>query len=215
MCVDLDAFPRESAWTPNKTGPFTIGYLGTCERARRVDFLFEVIAQLRSTGRDVRLRLVGDAWSPADQQWLRQTAVELGVSEAIEITGWLPSADARSRLLDCNVAVSIVPPDPLLDVASPTKLVEYLALGMPVIANHHPDQDEVLAESGAGLSAPFVVDEFAAAVARLQDDPSALTAMASHGPAYVGRHRNYETMAQDLAPIYLRLAAPRQPVQRA
>jgi len=213
MCVDLDAFPQDTAWAPPVGQPFTMAYLGTCEKARRVDFLFEVLANLRATGRDIRLLLVGDAWLPEEQVWLRKAAADLGVAEAVTITGWLQPAEARRRLLEADLAVSIVPPDPLLDVASPTKLVEYLALGIPVVANHHPDQSEVLAESGAGLSAAFEVAPFAAAVARMLDDRIMSAAMAKRGPGYVRLHRNYDTTARRLAPIYHGLTQPRGRVQ--
>jgi hypothetical protein len=38
-----------------------------------------------------------------------------------------------------------------LNPASPTKLVEYMALGKAVVANDHPDQRMVLEQSGAGI----------------------------------------------------------------
>lgn len=203
MGVDPAAFPSRPVWAPKADGPYTIAYLGTCEKARRVDFLFAVLKQLRDDGRDIRLLLVGDAWLPEEQAWLRGQARRLGVADAVTITGWLPAVEARKRLLQAHLAISIVPPDPLLDVASPTKLVEYLALGMPAVANHHPDQDDVLAESGAGIAAPFEPRAFADAVASMHDDREAAAAMAARGPGYVRRNRNYAITASRIASIYL------------
>lgn len=209
MGVDLGAFPSQPAWAPAADEPFTMAYLGTCEKARRIDFLFSVLQNLRAGGRDVRLLLVGDAWLPVEQTWLRDEARRLGVADAVTITGWLPAAEARRRLLEAHLAISIVPPDPLLDVASPTKLVEYLALGMPVVANHHPDQDDVLAASGAGITAPFEAKAFADAVALMQDDRVAAASMAAKGPDYVRMHRNYASIASRIAEIYRAQQVPR------
>lgn len=203
MCVDLEAFASSAPQT--KGDVFTIGYLGTCERARRVDFLFEVLKALRDKRRNIRLLLVGDAWLEADKQWLRETAQTLGVADHVEITGWLPAAEGRRRMAEADVAVSLVPPDPLFDVASPTKLVEYLAMGLAVVANEHPDQTAVVETSQAGLTAPFDVERFAAAIAELQDNPEARHQMAERGPGYVSRNRNYAVMAERLAARYFEL----------
>lgn len=211
MGIDPEAFPATARWQPHQGKTFTFAYLGTCEKARRVDFLFEVLARLRADGRDARLLLVGDAWLPSEQSWLRETAAAIGVAEAVTITGWVAPDVARRHLLAADVAVSIVPPDPLLDIASPTKLVEYLALGMPVVANTHPDQSDVLAASGAGLVAPFEVEAFAVALATMDDDRAATNAMAARGPAYVAAHRSYEQIAERVARIY-RSVLGRRPI---
>lgn len=214
MCVDPDAFPEADRWQPHNSKTFTFAYLGTCEKARRVDFLFEALARLRTDGRDARLLLVGDAWLPSEQGWLRQTAADLGVADAVTITGWVPADAARRHLLAADVAVSLVPPDPVFDVASPTKLVEYMALGMPVLANAHPDQSEVLTASGAGVIAPFEVEPFAAALARMDDDRAATNAMGRRGPIYVDRHRSYAVMAPRVASVY-RAVLGHQPITEA
>jgi len=209
MGIDADAF--EGRWQPHDRSSFTFAYLGTCEKARRVDFLFEVLARLRAEARDARLLLVGDAWLPSEKIWLRETAAKLGVAEAVTITGWVGSDVARRHLLEADVAVSIVPPDPIFDVASPTKLVEYLALGLPVVANTHPDQLEVMTASGAGLLAPFEVGPFAAALARMADDRDATVAMAARGPAYVANYRSYDQIALRVASVY-RAVVDRRPI---
>ncbi len=42
----------------------------------------------------------------------------------------------------------------ILRAASPTKLVEYMAMGKAVVANDHPEQKRVIEESGAGYCVP-------------------------------------------------------------
>lgn len=81
-----------------------------------------------------------------------------------------------------SVTVSPIPTTALYLASSPTKAVESLALGVPVVGTPIPDQAESIAASGGGSIAPFVEEPFAAAVAALLADPSAARQMGAEGP---------------------------------
>ena len=181
-----------------------IGYLGILDRSRRIDFLFEVLLIVRRIVPDACLLLVGDATEAADRRWLEERAQALGVQDAIVWTGWVPTQVGWEYLRGADVAVSLFPRGELLDSASPTKVVEYLALGLPVVANDQPDQHQVLTESGAGLSVPMEVDAFAAAVLRILDDTELQGRMRAAGPPYVAARRSYAVIGQRVAETYAR-----------
>ena len=89
--------------------------------------------------------------------------------------------------------------------ATPTKLVEYLAMGRPVVAGDHPDQRRVIEESGAGLIAPATAEGFAAAITHLLAAPAEAEAMGARGPAWVAEHRDYAAISEAVAEVYDRL----------
>ena len=93
----------------------------------------------------------------------------------------------------------------MFDCASPTKVVEYLALGLPVVANDQPDQHKVLTESGAGLSVAKSVREFSAATLRILNNKALAAAMATAGPKYVKTLRSYALIGERVAGVYRRL----------
>lgn len=212
MGIDPDRFRPDIAPSddPRLTGRRVITYLGTCERVRKVDFLFEVAAILSHDFPDVTLLVVGDAATPEDKDWLRQRVVETKTSENVVITGWIPQDQALSYVSRADVALALMAPDPLLDSTSPTKLVEYLAMSKAVVANDHPDQRKVLEESGAGICCRFDVQEFAAAVATLLSDDVARRAMAARGRPYVLEHRSYEVISKSVADVYASFRCSRQ-----
>jgi glycosyltransferase involved in cell wall biosynthesis len=105
-------------------------------------------------------------------------------------------------MADVDVAVSLVPDIPVLRVATATKLVEYLAMGKPVVANEHPDHLTVLRDSGAGYCVPLDVGAFAAAITDILDSATTAECMAKAGPIYVAEHRNYAKMAKAVAAVY-------------
>ncbi len=182
----------------------TLLYMGTLIKVRRIDFLIEVLARVRERVPDARLILVGDA-PEDDMRFLREMADRLGLTEYVEFTGFVPMEEAWRRVARAAVCLSPFRPSPILDSTSPTKVVEYLALGRPVVANEHPDQSKVLGESGAGFVVPYDVDAFAEAVVRLLSDRELRETMAAKGPAYVEKERSYEALSARLAEKYRRL----------
>ena len=93
----------------------------------------------------------------------------------------------------------------LLDSASPTKAIEYMALGLPVIVNDNPDQAQVIRESGEGLCVSLEPGAFAGALLELLGDPARRREMGEKGRRYVVKVRGYDKLAETVAATYKRL----------
>ncbi len=98
--------------------------------------------------------------------------------------------------------MSPIPPNPILAVASPTKIIEYMAWGKPVVASDHPDQSKVIAESGGGIAVPYDINEFADGIVAVLQDPRQADAMGARGRKYVHKHRSYEGLSEMLEQKY-------------
>lgn len=188
-------------------GRRVVAYLGSFERFRRLEFLLDVIQQLASTVPGVVLLMIGDSNEPEDRRRLEREADALGISNRVVWTGWVSPADAWRWLANADVAVSIVPRGPLYDCASPTKVVEYLALGIPVVANDQPDQKKVLEESGAGICIDMDRAAFVCALEHILSNPNLAERMRAAGPRYVTAERGYERIASQVANVYRRFVA--------
>jgi glycosyltransferase involved in cell wall biosynthesis len=199
---EMDTRCIEPARDSRLSGRRVVTYLGTLGRARNIDFLFEVIACVRKRLPDVLLVLAGDAEDSAHRKWLERRAAEVGVAGSVIWTGWLPKQEGWRFVRACEVAVSPFPPSPELDSCSPTKVVEYMALGVPTVGNEQPDQARMIEESGAGLCVPYSVAAFADAIIKLLEDPAEAARMAARGPGYVAAHRSYSAIAAELAVTY-------------
>ncbi len=182
-----------------------IAYLGTLDRARRLDVLLDALQLVRREQPDARLLLIGGAPQQADVAQLLQAARERGLAEAVQVTGWLPAAQAWEYLLGAQAAVSYVPRGALYDVSSPTKLLEYLALGMPCVGNDIPDQAAVLAASGAGWLSASTPQAMAEALLAILRDPDAARARAAAGPAFIEAERSYRVLGAAVAERYRRV----------
>jgi glycosyltransferase involved in cell wall biosynthesis len=200
---DLDAQvgAAENGLPPS---PPTVVYLGTLLRERQLDFIVRVHALVVRAVPEARLTFVGSGWMPDDEQLLHREAERLGLSRNVTITGWLPMPQAWQHVRRAAVCVSPYLPVPILRSTSPTKLIEYMALGKPVVANDHPEQADVLNESGAGIVCAWDEREFADAIVALLMDPQRSAQMGAAGRRYVAEHRTHWAMVELVCGRYRR-----------
>lgn len=205
MGVDANLFDRttvEPARDARLDQRRVIVYLGRIAQSRKSDFLLDVVEALRQIMPEILLVIAGDAPSADEMAWMRRQIASRGLDAHVLLTGWLPQRVALGYAVRAEVGLSPIPRGTLFDVSSPTKLVEYLALGIPSVANDIPDQQLVIEQSGAGLCAPMEAAPFSAAVLALLSDPALCAQFAERGPAYVKSHRTYAILAKDVARTY-------------
>jgi glycosyltransferase involved in cell wall biosynthesis len=183
--------------------PLVIGYLGTLDASRKLEVLIDSLALVRRAGREAHLLLVGGAHARRDIDALRARATELGVADHVEITGMLPRAQAIQCISECDVAVSPIFRSAIFDVGSPTKLLEYLGLGLPVVANDQPEQKFILRATRAGVCVPWGARHFARAILWLWSrGPDELADRAARGRDWIIRHRAYPVLIEELERSY-------------
>ncbi|TFW36006.1 glycosyltransferase family 4 protein [Massilia horti] len=212
MGVDAEQFDRDSikpVADPRLDGRRVVLYLGRVAQSRRSDFLLDVADRLRRAQPDVLLVIAGDAPSSDEMAWMRSEIAARQLGEHVLLTGWLPQETALGFAVRAEVGLSPIPRGTLFDVSSPTKLVEYLALGIPSVANDIPDQRLVIEQSGAGLCVPMEAELFAAAVLKLLNDRQLAQQFALRGPAYVKTHRTYAILARNVAKTYKQILPQR------
>src|SRR5262245_50698170 len=195
-------------------GERTFVYLGTLARTRHLDFIVRVLAKVRERVPDVKLYVVGGGVAPGDEELLTTEGKRLGVLDALVMVGQKPRADALAYVRDADVCVSPIYPSPILNCGSPTKLVEYMAMGKAVVANDHPEQAQVIAESLAGYCVPWDEDAFAAAILRLLQDPVEAKRMGEKGARYVAQRRCYGVIADVVEQELMKVLSPRRGSQR-
>jgi len=206
MGVDLQGIDIETKPLPDEprlVGRKVLIYLGTLDRPRRIETLFEMLALIKVQMPSVMLLLVGDTEDALHRDWLKMKAQESGVADDVVWTGWLPVSEGWRYVKAAALGLSPIPRGPLLDCGSPTKVPEYLALGIPVVCNDNPDQEAIIRESGAGVCVSYSADSFAAAVMGVLSwsEDRRERAIAS-GRAYVNKHRGYELLSKNVASAY-------------
>ena len=194
--------------------PKTIVMLGTLLRERRLDILIRALAHVCRKIPDAQLVFVGGGENPEDEALLWREAERLGLQGSVTITGWLPMRKAWERVRSAGVCVSPYYPTEILRSTSPTKLVEYMALGKAVVANTHPEQSDVIASSDCGVLCEWDETAFADAIVRVLSDPAAAAAMGRAGRLFVERERTHSAMTDLVMKTYRDVLRDRDDQQR-
>jgi len=127
------------------------------------------------------LRLVGRCPAGLAEQ-LRRWASDLGVP--LELTGALPHGRAMELTAGASAGLSLLRPLPNYLHSVPTKVVEYLALGLPVVASDLPATRAVVGDlAGVALVTPADPAAAGAALDRMLGDGRFREEAARQAPA--------------------------------
>jgi glycosyltransferase involved in cell wall biosynthesis len=212
--VPMGVPPRMVEWVRRTTSTTVEGkvvYLGTLTAVRKLETILHAFKMVLGQHPHARLWMVGDGDSPGERQGLERLAMELGIQNAVVFTGFIPMEQAWQHAREAQVCLSPFYPTPILEVASPTKLVEYMALGRPVVCNDHPEQTLVIQQSGGGLCVPWGVEGFARAMSQLLADPDLCDRMGEKGSNWAAQTRQYDAIARMVFARYQKLMRLAQP----
>lgn len=142
---------------PAPDGGFVV-YVGDVTEARGAADMVEAVARL---DRPRPLVMIGRCPEHLAARMVER-AEALGV--ALELTGWLPHREAMERAAGASVGLSLLRDLPNYRHSLPTKVIEYLALGIPVVASDLPGTREAV-DDLAGVAFVPPQDPMAAAAA--------------------------------------------------
>jgi glycosyltransferase involved in cell wall biosynthesis len=160
-----------------------VGKMGRQDRAEDVVRAAHRLAQVHGRG-DVAVALLGDGECLDD---LHRLATGLGLDDMVHFTGWVDEETVFTYLATADVGIDTS----LQPEVTPVKALEYLAFAVPLVAFDLPETRR-LAEGAALLVRPGNVDDVAAAVVRLLDDPGLRQRLGRTGRGRVDRFFAWE-----------------------
>jgi glycosyltransferase involved in cell wall biosynthesis len=200
MGVDVDGIPEPSTdLDPALANRPMAVYLGTLDRYRQPDLLVDAALRVAEKVPGFKMLVIGEADEPTDVGWLPKYVAQVGATEVVHCTGRLPVNQALALARHAKVGVSQVPRSPFTEVGSPTKAVEYLACGLPVVCNDQPDQAFVVQQSGGGWLCAFSADGIVEGLLAALSDPDEARRRAEAGREWVMRHRSYRVLGRLVA----------------
>jgi glycosyltransferase involved in cell wall biosynthesis len=144
-------------------------YLGVMGPQDGVDYALESLAALRDMRPDDWHAVFVGGGDCFDE--MRALASELGLDDHVTFTGRIPDEELLACLTTADVALSPDPYNPLNDVSTMNKVLEYMACAIPIVSFELQE-----ARVSAGDAARYVecndTDAFAAAASALLDDPA-------------------------------------------
>jgi len=142
-------------------------YVGTVHPARGRDVMLDAFARLKQLGIPAHLTIVGA--SPEQLTYCRARVAELDIADVVQIEGRVLGREVPGWLDDAHAGICLWENRPHWQFNPPTKLFEYLAAGLPVIASDIRTHTDYLREGYSGAVFPYGVDGLVEAVRRLWD----------------------------------------------
>ncbi|MPY97751.1 MAG: glycosyltransferase [Actinophytocola sp.] len=201
----VERFEQVPAEPELKRGkPHLLCYLGVMGPQDGVDYALRALAKLRDdVGRtDWHAVFVG-AGDTFDA--MVRLADDLGLADQVEFTGRIPDADLLRYLSTADVCLAPDPRNPLNDVSTMNKIMEYMAMARPIVS-FDLTEARVSAGEAAVYATPNDELDFAKQIARLLDDPEERRRMGEIGQGRVSGPLSWRESATALLAAYDRAA---------
>ena len=152
--VDVEWFDDcVDRFSPPKTEGFVLTYAGTLSGDHRgVDTVIRALSILRESIPDAKLRIVGGRSKVKSR--LESLTLDLGVSDAVEFTGWVEESTIPGHIEAADVGLVPHRSTPHTNTTVPHKLFQYMAGSIPVLATETTAVARVVRDADAGIVVP-------------------------------------------------------------
>ena len=177
-----------------------LGYVGIIGPLDGVEYLLRAIQHLvDNLGRDdVLCLIIGKGDSIAD---LEDMAGELGIADKIRFTGWVSPEDLPRYLSATDICLDPDPANPFNDRSTMIKMMEYMAMGKPIVAFDLPEH-RVSAHDAAVYAQANDPRDFARKIEELMDDPDRRQSMGEIGQERVLSGLAWDHQERNLLAVY-------------
>lgn len=184
----------------SQMGKTVIGYVGVMGVQEGVDYLLRALNYLlRSLGRgDFFCVIVGFGDALED---LKALAQELALQNHVRFTGPIFGEKLCRLLAAADICVEPSPANPYTDHSTMLKIMEYMALGKPIVAFDLAEH-RFTARGAAVYVTPNDEKAFARALAKLMDDPDRRKALGATGSGRIKTQLAWEYSVPNLLSVY-------------
>jgi glycosyltransferase involved in cell wall biosynthesis len=200
---DLETFKAVTPKSELKYGKrFLVGYVGTMSTQEGLDILLDVADHIKAMGRtDIHFTCVGGGPGLAE---LRKMVVDKNLTDIVNFTGRVSDADLLDILSTADVCVNPDKPCEMNDISTMIKIMEYMALGKPIVQFDLKEGKFSAQEASLYASHDNQVADFASKVLWLLDHPEERTKMGESGSARVQKELAWEHSVQNLLAAYVK-----------
>jgi glycosyltransferase involved in cell wall biosynthesis len=200
--VDFDRFPRFAEAGGPVNGPLRLLYAGTIGLAQGVDVLVEA-SMLAGPGQ-VETTIAGDG---AEAAQIRQL-IDAGPVPNVRLLGGVAADRVPDLYAQADACAVLLRDRPIFAGAIPTKLVEAMAAGRPVLLSALGESAELVARAGAGIVvSPEDPQALATAIRALQADPARRRRLGAAGRRFVEDNLGARRAAREWSEVLADAAA--------
>jgi len=178
-------------------------YIGSLAKKRRLDIILKAFSLVTREVMNAKLLIVGDGDGKAE---LEKLSTNLNLEKYTIFTGEIPYKSVPKYICLADIGLSPIVPIDNYKMSSPTKMLEYMACGIPVIGNREiMDMKNVISKSNGGILVDFNAESFSTAMIRLAKNEELAKIRGEKGRQWVNKNRSYEQIATKVEKYYLKL----------
>ena len=173
---------------------FVVGYIGTMGFAHGLNTVLDAAEILLRSAPDVRFLLVGEG---ADKSRLKALIAERGLHNLLLLDGQ-PREKIAAMIRSVNVCLVPLRKSDVFKTVIPTKMLEFMSCGRPVILGVEGQAQEIVEAARAGICIePENPQHLAAAILQLKSDPQLSRTLGINGREFIVRNMSREQTAHD------------------
>lgn len=187
---------------------FTVGYIGGVSRDRGIPMIAEALSQIRHKGVDAEFLCIGKVYDDVSNDY----AFQKGISEGwLHSPGWVPPQEGWPLITCCHVGVALLRPIGNYIESYPTKMFEYMAMGIPVLVSNFPLLQQIVDQDNCGLCVdPENIEEVRSALFFFHNNPDESREMGLRGQKAVNEKYKWERESEKLVSLYQRFLMDKQ-----
>lgn len=188
-------------------------YVGRVSRSRGSLRMIEAVQLLRERGLNVELDIVGPVAEAHHTELV--AAIDRARLPSVRLHGYMKPVEAWRLAAGAVAGLAVLEPEPNYVESFPTKMFEYMALGLPVIVSDFPLYREVVDGSACGVCVdPLDSAALATALEGLLRDPAKARELGRNGREAVQTRYRWDQQLDALEGFYRDNLAAREHTAR-
>ncbi len=187
----------------NRTNSNRMVYIGTIHEHRGAIVMLEVLNNLRARGLDIKLDMIGKITDPGLMKRIEALPFYSKIKNEISWHGPLNISESYHIAEKSFVGLCLIEPLPNHLESYPTKLFEYMAVGLPIVATNISLYRSVVERRECGLCAAYDdIPAIADIIGKIYTDKALLQSFSERGPQVVISNYNWASEKNILLDFY-------------
>lgn len=208
--VDDEFIARAGTSAPPTGGQFVVTYIGTLGMAHHLETFLEAAHRFRNEP-EVRFQIVGEG---ARRSALEAQARQMRLGNVL-FAGEQPRESVPGWIAGSHLCVVLLRKTGVFQTVVPSKMLEIMAAGCPLVLGVAGAAKSLLEKAGAGIAfEPENADQLVEAIRRMKADPKLRNGCAENGRRFVAAEFNRKALALKYLSVLQGLQETRIPSSR-